>query len=112
MIWKKRRPTIGRQVIIINVTLTSILLCILTAVLFYLNGKVQEETHAHNQQILNTISRNFELEKIRLAIFSSFRPSQMAICTEEPTATISEKAKLIMIRGMTRLMAARAWAPM
>ena len=63
MIWKKRRPTIGRQVIIINVTLTSVLLCILAAVLFYLNGKVQEETHAHNQQILNTISRNLILMK-------------------------------------------------
>ena len=79
MIWKKRRPTIGRQVIIINVTLTSILLCILTAVLFYLNGKVQEETHAHNQQILNTISRNFELEKIRLANLSEVCRSDTAM---------------------------------
>ena len=51
------------------------------------------------------------VEKMRPAILSSFFPSQMAIWTEEPTATMSEKAKLIMIRGMTRLMAARASAP-
>ena len=39
-------------------------------------------------------------------------PRRMAICTEEPTAIMSDNAKLTIIRGITRFTAASASEPM
>lgn len=57
-----------------------------------------------------TISRLQKL-KMRQASPSLRSPRRMEICTEEPAATMSARAKLMMISGITRLIAARASAP-
>ena len=57
-----------------------------------------------------TIIRQAQV-KILLAAFSSFWPSRTEMGTAEPTPMRSARAKLMITKGIARLMAAKAVSP-